>query len=170
MRPESELSTNSGMAPTRFKDYGISGKANGFLHPRSTAGSVSAISANIFPRTVSDIQTQNGCMPMDRLFRYIAIKAWNYLPGKLRITRHAKAIRVDGCQGELSTIFIKFNSTRKVLEIFSSNTDAPSNRRHLLLQRHPTVLQNNRQWMLKDAPYLVPMTIHGRSSKLCIQN
>lgn len=36
-----------------------------------------------------------------------------------------KAIRVDGCQGELSTIFIKFNSTRKVPEIYSSNPDAP---------------------------------------------
>ena len=36
-----------------------------------------------------------------------------------------KAIRVDGCQGELSTIFIKFNPTRKNPEIYSSNPDAP---------------------------------------------
>lgn len=36
-----------------------------------------------------------------------------------------KAIRVDGCQGELSTIFIKFNSIRMVPEIYSSNPDAP---------------------------------------------
>lgn len=36
-----------------------------------------------------------------------------------------KAIRVDGCQGELSTIFIKFNHVRMVPEFFSSNPDAP---------------------------------------------
>lgn len=34
------------------------------------------------------------------------------------------AIRIDGCQGELSTIFIKFNPTRKIPEIYSSNPDA----------------------------------------------
>lgn len=36
-----------------------------------------------------------------------------------------KAIRIDCCQGEQSTIFIKFNPTRKVPEIYSSNPDAP---------------------------------------------
>lgn len=36
-----------------------------------------------------------------------------------------KAIRVDGCQGELSTIFIKFNPVCMVPEFFSSNPDAP---------------------------------------------
>lgn len=36
-----------------------------------------------------------------------------------------KAIRVDCCQGELSTIFIKFNHVRMVPEFFSSNPDAP---------------------------------------------
>ena len=36
-----------------------------------------------------------------------------------------KAIRVDGCQGELSTIFIKFNHIRMVPEIYSSNPDTP---------------------------------------------
>lgn len=36
-----------------------------------------------------------------------------------------KAIRVDGCQGMPSTIFIKFNPVRMVPELFSSNPDAP---------------------------------------------
>lgn len=36
-----------------------------------------------------------------------------------------KAIRVDCCQGELSTIFIKFNPTRQIPEIYSSDPDVP---------------------------------------------
>ena len=36
-----------------------------------------------------------------------------------------KAIRVDGCSGSHSTVFIKFCSERKVPEIYSSNPDAP---------------------------------------------
>lgn len=35
------------------------------------------------------------------------------------------AIRVDGCSGSHSTVFIKFSPERKVPEIFSSNPDAP---------------------------------------------
>lgn len=36
-----------------------------------------------------------------------------------------KAIRVDGCSGSHSTVFIKFSPERKVPEIYSSNPDAP---------------------------------------------
>lgn len=36
-----------------------------------------------------------------------------------------KAIRVDGCSGSHSTVFIKFCPERKVPEIYSSNPDAP---------------------------------------------
>lgn len=35
-----------------------------------------------------------------------------------------KAIRVDGCSGSHSTVFIKFSTERKVPEIYSSNPDA----------------------------------------------
>lgn len=36
-----------------------------------------------------------------------------------------KAIRVDGCSGSHSTVFIKFSPERKVPEIYSSNPNAP---------------------------------------------
>lgn len=37
----------------------------------------------------------------------------------------SKAIRVDGCSGSHSIVFIKFSPERKVPEIYSSNPDAP---------------------------------------------
>lgn len=36
-----------------------------------------------------------------------------------------KAIRIDGCSGDYSTVYVKFNSQRMVPEIFSSNPDMP---------------------------------------------
>lgn len=36
-----------------------------------------------------------------------------------------KTIRIDGCQGNPSTVYIKFDPTRMVPAVYSSNPDAP---------------------------------------------
>ena len=68
-------------------------------------------------------------------YKYAGVKL---TPSQVKNYTAGKTIRLDGCSGDYSTVYVKFNFQRLVPEIFSSNPDMP---RQATSQSHDTSMK-----------------------------
>ena len=130
---ELRLNTNTSVVQVKFKDSGTSVKGNASGFEDKIEDSVTAVSGSIFLRyRTYGIRSQSGCNADGTIVSISSLYGVKFTTKQIQDYTAGKTIRVDGCQGEYSTVYLKFipeirNRPRNVLHQIPT---------HLNLLRH----------------------------------